>query len=257
MRLFKGPYVDRGSYSFLDGFRIVFDLWGFPPVSLHDFLDYLGNFAAPLALLGMVLTIRRASEWVLLAAFMVAAALSTYPRPQFVAAVPVFAVAIAWSLRQLIGDRIWAWPARFALGAITLLLVATAYATVLRPAVHGIREGYRVGGIEHHAGVLVDPRLARATGELGGELSRADRGENRTFVLTRYAGLLDLVSGVVDPVRDDVPFASAFRSGDRRELKQAMASGEIARVCLGSFKSFGRLRPGWHRAVCPLAAGQG
>ncbi len=162
----KGPYVERGSYSFLDGFRIVFDLWGFPPVSLHDFLYYLGNFAAPLALLGMVLTIRRASEWVLLAAFMVAAALSTYPRPQFVAAVPVFAVAIAWSLRQLIGDRIWAWPARFALGAITLLLVATAYATVLRPAVHGIREGYRVGGIAHHAGVLLTPGWRPRPGSL-------------------------------------------------------------------------------------------
>ena len=241
--IIKGPYLDRGSTSYLYGFRTVFDLWGFPPAYLHVFLYHLGDFAAPLALLGLVLTIRRTGPWVLLAGFTAAAIVSTYPRPQLVAAVPVFAVALAWSLHQLTGDRIRSGPAKLALGATALLMVATGYATLLRPAVHGIREGYVVGGIEHHAGVLVDPDLARAAGELGGELARADRGENRTFVLTTDAGLLYLVSDVIDPVRDDVPFASAFRSGDRRELKQMMASGEIARVCLGSFKTFGKLRP--------------
>ena len=153
-------------------------------------------------------------------------------------AVPVFAVALAWSRKRRRSHG--AWPAK-ARSSITVLLAATAYATLLRSAYVGIREGYSLGGIEHHAGVPVTPGMRAPPARSAG--SSPEWTVARTDVRAHAIAGFSIWSPACTTRREDFPFASAFRSGDRQELEQGIASGEIARVCLGSFKSSGRLRP--------------
>jgi hypothetical protein len=239
----KGEYVDRGSISYLDYFKGVWDNLGLPPSDLRLFLPTLGNLAAPLAVLGLVATIRRSGEWLLLASFTVAVIASSYPRPDLLIAVPVLSVSIAWSVRQLAARRFPALPSRIALGLVALILVATGYETLVRPIYIDKREGYGIGGIENHGGIPAPPEMRLAAGEVGGELAAVDAGENGTFVLSPYAGFIYLVSDTHDPTRQDYPYASTFRGGERAEIERRIASGELARVCLGSYKGAGRLRP--------------
>jgi hypothetical protein len=239
----KGEYVNRASISYGHVLRGTVDTWGLPPADLHLFLASLGTFAAPLSLVALAATLRRQGEWLLIAAFTVAAIASSYPRADLLISMPVCSVALAWSFRRLAGDRMASRPARIALGITALLLAATAYATLLRPAYVDIREGLPIGGIENHAGVPVPPEFQRAAGEIGGELAAVDAGENRTFVLSPVAGFVYLVSDLHDPTRQDFPFASTFRGDERVELERRISSGEIARVCLGSYKGAGKQRP--------------
>jgi hypothetical protein len=239
----KGDYVGHASISYSYAFTVLGDLWGLPPTNLHLFLFYLGPVVAPLALLALAASFRRRGEWLLLAVFTAAAIASSYPRADLWAAIPVLSVALAWSFRQLVADRVASRLAKLAFGAAALLLAATAYATLLRPAYIDVRDGYDIGGIENNAGVPVSPELRRAAGEIGGELAAVDGGENRTFVLSPDAGFIYLVSDVHDPTRQDYPAATTFRNGERAELERRIASGEISRVCLGSYKTWGGLRP--------------
>ena len=239
----KGEYTSRGSFSYFDEFRILGDLAGFPPPNLHEFLLNLGIVAAPLALIALAVTARRQGEWLLLASFSVVAIASSYPRADLLIPIPVLSVALAWSVPRIAAGHLAGLPARVAVGLVGLLLAGTAYATLMRPAYVDIREGFAPGGIENHAGAPVPPEMKRAAGEIGGELATVDHGQNRTFVLAPDSGFIYLASDVHDPTRADFPFATTFRSGDRAEIERRIASGEIARVCLGDFKGAGRVRP--------------
>jgi hypothetical protein len=239
----KGAYVDRGSVSYLHGFQALGNDAGLPPANLHLFLLYLGNVWTPLAVIGLAATVRRTAEWVLLASFTVAAIAMSYPRADLLVTIPTVAVALAWSARQLAAGRVPFRAQGAALIGIAVLLGITCYATLLRSTYIDIRDGYGIGGIRGHAGVAAQPALVRAAGEIGGELAAVDDGQDRTFVLSRNAGFIYLVSGVHDPTRQDYPFATTFRGDERRALESTIASGEIPRVCLGDYKGTGRLRP--------------
>jgi hypothetical protein len=231
----KGEYVSHGSASYLDQFKVLGDLWGLPPEHLAAFLVHLYVLIAPLALFGLAATVRRRGDWLLLAAFTVVAIASSYPRPNLVASVPVSAVAIAWSARQLAGSRLSPVSARLALTATGLLLIPTVYAALLLPGRAAIEDGWTISHVDHFDGILAPPEFDRAAAAIHTGLTTADGGQDRTFVLSPEAGFDYLVSGVRNPTRHDFPLATAFRDGDVAELEGQIQTGQIARVCLGSF----------------------
>jgi hypothetical protein len=231
----KGPYLEHGSVSYLEPFRALGDTWGVPPANPDIFLRQLGILAAPAALLGLAVTVRRGGEWLLLAAFTTAAVASSYPRLNLPSAIPISSVAIAWSARQLAGSRLRELPARMALAAIGLLLLTTAYGTLVLPVRAAIRDGYATSHVEHFDGVMVRPSFDHVAATVGAGLSTADAGQNRTFVLSPSSGFDYLVSGLRNPTRHGFPFASTFRDGDVAELERQIESGQILRVCLRDY----------------------
>ena len=237
----KSNYTEYASYSYLDEFEALGDHFGLPPPDWTLFLRHLGSLAAPLALVALLVAFRRKAEWLILASFTVAAIAGNWPRVALPLAIPVCSVAIAWSAREL-GAGLSSTLRRFALlGAASLLAVSVGL-SLLQPGVRAVRDGYGISELEHHAGVPVEPELARAAGSVAGGLARVDQGEDSTLLLSPHASLLYLLSDLRSPTRHDYPLITTFRNGDLAELELSIRAGEIRRVCIG-YQGTGRLRP--------------
>jgi 4-amino-4-deoxy-L-arabinose transferase-like glycosyltransferase len=239
----KGPYVTRGTVSYLDGFDQLADMAALP--SLGGVLRRLAVVGPPLALLALAFA--AATGWrrelTPVAAFTLAAVAGIFPRadlPHVLPAVPICAIAIAAVLRP-VSARAPARRVRSAAALAGLVLAATGGWTLLITPVRALQAGERLSTTPHFHWALASPSRDRAAADVASALSRP----GPTLVLSAFAGYDYLAAGARNPTRFDYPLSTTFRDGDERRLVERIERGDFAAACVGYLDVGGdrRLRP--------------
>jgi Dolichyl-phosphate-mannose-protein mannosyltransferase len=235
----KGAYVKHSSVPYSTGFDAMVDLAGRPFSQPGVLARYVAYFIPPLSALALLaIAVRSPSRLTATLALFVGASIGgIFPLANYghvSAAVPICAVAIAWSMKELT-PRL-AEPGRRAGLAVASGFVALAAGAALvgHPA-RALRAGDAPANLPHFHGPLVSSRFSDHATDLATELREADGGQNRTFLLMRGAAFYYLVAGLSDPTRYDYPTVTPFGASGQDEVIEAIRRGAVHRVCVSSF----------------------
>jgi hypothetical protein len=235
MVLHKGDYISAGSISYLDGFSRLRHLISHPGVTPRLIPLNLSFMILPAAVIALAFAARfRPRTAGPLMLFLLAAIGGVFPRADayhVVLAVPLAAIAIAWSLQRLSGE-IPAIGSRIAKAALAVVVAAAAGVSLLDYPVKSLSHGNGPSDLSPFQGVLLSSANQDAIQGTADRLSAADRNQGRTFVLVPGASALYLAAGISNPTRYDYPVQSAVRSS---EVIAGIEAGRIDRVCLGAY----------------------
>jgi hypothetical protein len=237
MVLQKGDYARAGSISYLDGFGQLRDAIAHPQPSLRLIPLSLSFVILPMAVVVLAFAARhRPGTAGPLMLFLLAAIAGAFPRADayhVVQALPLAAIAIAWSLPQLRG-QLPALGSPFAKAGLAVLVVAAACVSLLDVPVRSLSRGYSASDLSPFRGVLMSRADQDAIEGMANRLAAADHGQGRTFLLVPDAAMLYLAAGIPDPTRFDYPTNTSIRDADRTLISEIEA-GRIDRVCVGPY----------------------
>jgi hypothetical protein len=237
MVLQKGDYARSGSISYLDGFGHLRDAIADPGHVPRLIPLNLSFVIMPMAVVALAFAARqRPGIAGPLMLFLLASIAGAFPRADayhVVQALPLAAIAIAWSLQQL-GSRLPALGSPFAMAGLAVLVAVTAGVSLLDVPLRSLSRGYSASDLSPFRGVLLSRADQDALAGMANRLAAADQGQGRTFLLVPDAAMLYLAAGVPNPTRYDYPTNSAIRGADRTLISEIEA-GRIDRVCLGPY----------------------
>jgi 4-amino-4-deoxy-L-arabinose transferase-like glycosyltransferase len=235
----KGTYVKHASIPYSRGFDAMVDLAGRPFSQPGMLARYVAYFIPPLAILGLLaIAWRNAAKLAATVALFVGAAVAAiFPLANYghvSAAVPICAVAIAWSMKELTA-RLSESTRRTGFVVASAFVGLAAAASLVGHPVKALHAGDVPADLRHFHGPLVSSGFSDHATDLATELREADGGQNTTFLLMRGAPFYYLLSGLSDPTRFDYPLVTTFGASGQDEVIEAIRRGAVRHVCVSSF----------------------
>jgi hypothetical protein len=244
----KGKYVHHGSLSYLDGLRSLVNLVGRPFSEPRTLAAYVAFLIPPASILALATAARRGERRLALtvAVFLGAAIAGVFPRADFNHvndAIPLCAIALAWSMKRL-SEELTEAARRRGLAMIAAVVTLPALSLVAHPVAQALRGDSTISHIRSFAGVVVPAELPAEASEFAATLREADGGADSTFILLPNAAFGYLLSGLSNPTPFDYPTPTDFGPSMEADVIAAIREGRIRQVCMGSFARFWSPRPG-------------
>jgi hypothetical protein len=262
----NGGYLRVSSVPYSDG---LWALWHALGSALSDPAEvglYAVFLVPPLAAAAIAIALgtdrERRRELVPVAVFLVAAVVPALPRAHYFKvsdAVPFCALALAVSIPSLreLAPRRSREPGRFpassvAAGAATVLCLLLLGSNLLVAPLESRAAGAALSDLPHYGGTLITNEQEDRVQDQIDRLRAADAGTDTTFILSFAAAYLHLTSGISGTTPYDYPTGDEMGEAGQRDVIARIKSGEIQRVCLGSFRFAELKRPAileeWIRA---------